>query len=207
MLSQKWLMSPSYTRSISHKTVYIRGVSRGGIWGFRSLNGIKKKKEEKGKGKKKRGKRGNERGKKGRDKSTGRIGCHSSRGTPEGLQGRKLQGRQIDSHGRGGCYSSTLLQGTKIKDSLGPRSTTSWIHPCICQLLFANLTIEFECIDQPQTKCTMGYAQIQLFHNFCPSNAVYTSVHHDLTSSLINSMVYSINCITCNELIGQLSLK
>ena len=85
-----------------------------------SLKGRQKKKG-KGKGKKKRRK------KRGRKKlyniSTWRIGRHSStrRGVPEGLKGRKLQGRQIEGRGVGwGRHCSTLLQGAKINDSLDP---------------------------------------------------------------------------------------
>ena len=70
------------------------------------LKGRKKKKTEKGKERER--KREKKEGKKGiknleKDKSTWRLGRHSStsRGAPAGLQGRKLEGRQIDIGGGG----------------------------------------------------------------------------------------------------------
>ena len=84
-----------------------RGVSWGGFGGLgppghrRGTKKKKKEKERKGK-EKERGKEGKKGKKKEKDKSRLRIGRHSStsRGAPEGLQGRKLEGRRI--HGRGG---------------------------------------------------------------------------------------------------------
>ena len=99
------------------------GVSWGGIWGPRPppvTEGAPKKKRRRRKRKGKEKKKMERKVKRKKEKSTWRKGCHlsTSRGTPEGLKGRKLQGCQID--GGWGRHFSTLLQGAKSNDSLPP---------------------------------------------------------------------------------------
>ena len=71
------------------------------------------KERQKKKKKERERKRGKKEGKKGKKK--GRIGRHSSmsRGAPEGLQGRKLQGRQIGGERGEGAILIQLSTGRK----------------------------------------------------------------------------------------------
>ena len=58
---------------------------------------------------------------------------HSStcRGAPEGLQGKSSGAPNWRGGGVKGAIPTTLLQGTKISDSLGPRSVTSLDTPLV----------------------------------------------------------------------------
>ena len=103
----------------------------GGLWRPGPPGSSKGRQKEKGKRTKEREKerKKRERRKKKDKKKERKVNQHDERGAisfklKQGLQGRKVQGRQIDASyltgGGGGQHSSTLLQGAKTNDSLGP---------------------------------------------------------------------------------------
>ena len=62
---------------------------------------------------------------------TNSVPFKHKQGCPGGLQGRKLQGRQIDGSGWGRQLCS---RAPKLMTYCPPRSATSWIHPWIEQI-------------------------------------------------------------------------